>query len=296
LRRLLKIITPDFIIKAYKNQKSKNRRVKREKLAKLGQVLTQKEIESALVNVGIKNGDVVMLHSSLSSLGNVENGAEDAINAFINVIGSSGTLAMPSFPAIGYNLDYLKSNPVFDIRNTPSKMGAITETFRKMNGVKRSFHPTDAVCALGKEAEMLTKDHFGQLTPYNINSPFYKLIQLKAKIVLIGVELETVTNFHTPEDAIVNFKYPIYHAKIFTASMIDEYGKNQTMTTKVHDPLFSKQRRCNDLKESFIAAGFVKEFKLGIANCLVVEADKMHEWLIENYKKGITIYTPFGKN
>ena len=296
MRSLIKIITPDFIINAYKKQKSKKRRSKREELAKLGQVITQKEIETALTEAGIKNGDVAMLHSSLSSLGNVEGGAITVINAFMNVLGDNGTLVMPSFPAIGYNFDYLSGNPVFDIKQTPSKMGIITEVFRKMDGVKRSFHPTDSVCAIGKEAEMLTIGHFGQHTPYNNNSPFYKLTQLNSKILLIGVQLETVTNFHTPEDAIPDFKYPVYHPKVFNARMIDESGNAQAMTTNVHDPVFSKQRKCNEFKEPFLTNGIAREFKLGLANCMVIEANRMHAWLIESYYKGITIYTPHGKD
>lgn len=296
LRKLLKIIIPAFIIHAYKNKKRKSKQAKRDALAKSGQLLTQNEIENALKDVGIKNGDVIMLHSSLSSLGNVENGAHTVINAILNCVGVDGTLVMPSFPAIGFNFDYLTSKPVFDIKNTPSKMGMITETFRKMDGVKRSFHPTDSVCAYGKEADYLVKDHFAQLTPYNNYSPFYKLVQLKAKLVLLGVQLETVTNFHTPEDAISDFKFPVYHTKEFVVKMIDENGKLQSMTTKVHNPVYSKKRKCNEFLQPFKAVGFAKEFKIGTANCLVVEADKMHEWLVENYKKGITIYTPFGES
>lgn len=295
MRRFLKIITPDFIIRAYKNQKSKKRKVQRETIAKSGNTLSQKQIEEKLLSIGIKNGDVVMVHSSLSSLGNVEQGAEAIVNAFLKVIGNSGTLVMPAFPAVGFNYDYLLSKPVFDIKLTPSKMGLITEVFRKMNGVKRSFHPTDSVIAFGKEAENITKDHFGQLTPYNQNSPFFKLIQLKAKIVLLGVRLETVTNFHTPEDAISNFKYPVYAANTFDVKMIDEWGEIHTMTTKVHNPVFSKKRKCNEFKVPFIQEGFAREFNLGLASCMIIEADKMHDWLMDSYKRGITMYNPNGE-
>jgi len=291
LRQFLKIIVPAFVIDLYKKRRSKRNADNRKQL----EIITEEEIKEALLKAGLKSGDTIMLHSSLKSLGNVKNGAADVINAFKKVIGLGGTLVMPSFPAIGFNYDYLNSDPVFDIKQTPSKMGIITEAFRKMNDVQRSFHPTDPVCVLGKQTEYLIKDHFGQLTPYNENSPFYKLILVKAKIVLIGVKLETVTNFHTPEDAIKDFKYPVYHSKIFSARMIDEFGKEVSMKTKVHDSAFSKKRKCNDLLNAFENVNVLSQFKIRNTNCMIVDAEKMHNWLIENYKNGITMYTPFGE-
>jgi len=295
MRKLLLKILPPRIVEFYKNYKKRSRSKQRELLEKSNNVVSQKDIEEAILKIGITAGDIVMLHSSLSKIGFVKNGAATVINSFINVLGSSGTLVMPAFPAIGFNLDYLRSNPVFDIKNTPSKMGVITETFRKMAGVLRSFHPTDSVCAMGAKAQEITNSHYAQLTPYNSNSPFYKLCRLKAKIILLGVDLNSLTNLHTLEDAEDNFKFPVYHSQIFECEMINEKGEKSVMKTKSHDPKWSKQRKCNELIPLFKAAGFLKEGKLGNASVMLIEADAMHEWMMKSYKeKGITMYTPKG--
>ena len=296
MRKILLKILPQSLIDLYKSNKKRSRLQQREQLLKKNDIVTEAMIVTALHHNGIKTGDTVMLHSSLSKIGYVENGANTLINALLQTIGAEGTLMMPAFPAVGYNYDYLKTNPVFDIKQTPSKMGIVTETFRKQTHVLRSLHPTDSVTAMGKQAQYLVKDHFGQLTPYNANSPFYRLCGLKGKILMLGVDLNSLTNLHTIEDAVNDFEYPVYHKTLFTTALIDETGKRVSMQTKVHDPFYSKKRRCNDLMPHFEKAGFLKHFKIGQANCMLINADKMHEWMVENYKtKGITMYTPNGK-
>ncbi len=296
MRKLLRNILPQALIDLYKQRKKRLAAKQRDELAKNKQTVSEVEIISVLQNAGIKEGDVLMVHSSLRKIGLVEHGADTLIEGLLKTIGSQGTLMMPSFPAIGFNYDYLKSKPVFDLKHTPSKMGIVTETFRKKTGVVRSLHPTDSVIAFGKEAEYLVKDHFGQLTPYNEKSPFYRLCGLKGKILMIGVQLESLTNLHTLEDAVPDFKYPVYHETVFTTELMDEAGNRQTMQTKVHNPVYSKKRRCNDLIPPFETAGFLKHFKLGHADCMLIDANAMHAWMVENYKtKGITMYTPQGQ-
>lgn len=267
----------------------------REQLASSKQTVSEADIVITLQQEGITQGDVLMVHSSFRQIGYVEQGAETLVNALLQVIGGEGTLMMPAFPAMGFNYDYLKSKPVFDIQKTPSRMGVVTETFRKLPGVLRSFHPTDSVIAYGKDASFLTKDHFGQLTPYNENSPFFRLCSLHGKILMIGVGLESLTNLHTLEDAVENFRFPVYHQHIFETELIDSVGQRCTMRSKVHNPEFSKKRRCNDLMPHFEAAGFLKHFQLGQAACLLIDAGAMHQWMLENYtSRGITMYTPKG--
>ena len=295
MRKLLRNILPQALINMYRQGKKRAAARQREELARNSQALTREDIEAILRRQGIREGDVLMVHSSLRKIGLVEKGPGTLIDALLNVLGKEGTLMMPSFPAIGFNYDYLKSRPLFDVRHTPSRMGVVTETFRKKSGVLRSLHPTDAVIAFGKEAEYLVKDHFGQITPYNDKSPFYRLCELKGKILMIGVGLESLTNLHTLEDAVSDFKYPVYHDTLFTAELIDEEGSKRTMQTRVHNPVWSKKRRCNDLIPPVEAAGILKRFRLGLADCLLLDAYAMHAWMVENYRsRGVTMYTPQG--
>ncbi|MBK7967281.1 MAG: AAC(3) family N-acetyltransferase [Bacteroidetes bacterium] len=100
---------------------------------------SKEDLIAGLKKIGITEGDVLLVHSSLSKIGFVHGGPTAVIQALLETIGSTGTLLMPSFPAKGRNKDYLNANPVFDVLNTPSAMGIITEEFRQMPRVKEAY-------------------------------------------------------------------------------------------------------------------------------------------------------------
>jgi aminoglycoside 3-N-acetyltransferase len=248
-----------------------------------------------LKKIGLVAGDSVLVHSSLSKIGFVPGGAATVIEALFEVVGPEGTLLFPTFPAKGKNKTHLEEHPFFDIVNTPSQMGSITEYFRKMPGVHRSFHPTDPVCAKGPLAEYYTSTHYGQLTPYNKHSPFRKLCDKKGKILMMGTTLNgACTNLHTLEDA-VNFKYPVYDEKIVDIKMIDANGKISTVKTKVHNPEYSVKRNCDALKPLFEKENVLTNGTIGSAKSMLIDADKMLQVMIKYYnEQGVTMYTPYG--
>ncbi len=287
--------TPNFIldwIKLFLKRK-REKKIGKQKLAKTG--VTKDKLIVDLKRIGLREGDSVLVHSSLSKIGFVEGGAGTVIDALTEVIGEKGTLLFPAFPAKGKNKTYLEGTPFFDIANTASQMGSITEYFRKQKGVCRSFHPTDSVCARGPLAEYYTNSHFGELTPYTENSPFRKLCFKKGKILMLGTTLNgACTNLHTLEDA-VEFRYPVYDEKIYTVKMVNFDGIVSTMKTKVHNPIFSVKRNCDALKPLFEKEGVLVNGKIGAASSMLIDADKMLATMIRYYdEKGVTMYTPGG--
>ena len=86
---------------------------------------TQTDLVSGLGSLGLTSGDVVFVHSSLSSFGHVEGGAETVVQAFLEVLGPEGTLAGPSFGK------YFKegSGQVWDRDGSPSLLNRTTSTF-----------------------------------------------------------------------------------------------------------------------------------------------------------------------
>ena len=284
---------PQFILEWGKKLKKTQRR-KQLKLQSLTPV-TKELLIKDFIKIGIKKGDSVFIHSSLSKIGFVDGGAETIVDALFETVGETGTLLFPSFPVAGRNKKYLENNPVFDIKNTGSQMGIITEYFRKLDGVCRSVHPTDSVCAKGPLADYYTNSHFEQLTPYNENSPFRKLCKRGGKILMLGTTLNgACTNLHTLEDA-VNFKFPVYDKRIFNVKMIDESGNETWMKTKVHDPKFSAKRNCDALKPMFEKENVLVNGMIGQSKSMLIDAEKMLQVMIKNYNEnGITMYTPFG--
>ena len=286
---------PEFVLDWAKQLKKNQRRKHLHQQQQGSSGISMEKLVADLRNIGLCENDSVLVHSSLSKIGFVEGGPATVVHALFQVVGAGGNLLFPSFPAKGRNKKYLENSPSFDLLHTPSQMGSITEYFRKLDDVHRSFHPTDPVCAKGPLAEYFTNSHYGQITPYNENSPFRKLCEKRGKILMLGTTLNgACTNLHTLEDA-VDFIYPVYDAEVFQVKMIDKDGKETFMNTKVHDPLYSAKRDCDALKPIFEKEGVLINGFVGEASAMLIDANKMLEVMIKYYnEKGVTMYTPFG--
>jgi aminoglycoside 3-N-acetyltransferase len=148
-----------------------------------------------LKELGIKRGDTVIVHSSLSSMGEVKGGAETVISALLYILGDEGTLL---FPAFSYSSVYETHR--FSYADTPVCVGKIPETFRHMEGVIRSIHPTHSVAAIGRLARSLTEGHENDRTPMGVNSPYRKLADADALILMLGCSLSSVSYMHALEE------------------------------------------------------------------------------------------------
>lgn len=296
-RDTLRALTPQFIIDLFRANKRKKTRQAIEDQLQKGDVLTQKDLEKQIQKLGIVAGDDLLVHCAFSKLGAIQGGPQTLIDAFKSVIGEKGNLLMPSSPNASFQLDYIQKLEIFDVDNEPSKMGAVSETFRKNKGVLRSAHPTEPVCVWGKDAEWYTTKHETDGTAYGKNSPFYKLTEKKGKILYIGVTLDNAgTSLHASEDAIPNFKFPIYYNEILTVK-VKNGDKTFDIQTKVHNPEQSRKRQCDGLLPLFENNNIAKLMQLGAAKTWVFDAYRMQETLIKAYYEyGVTIYTPDPNN
>jgi len=296
IRDIIRSLAPTFLLKAYRQkQKAKQRQfLQNQKLN--GEIWTKNDLITQFQTIGIKKGDVLLVHSSLSKIGFIENGPKDFVDALLETVGSEGHILMPNSPNASFQLDYIQQLSVFDVQNDVSKLGAITEYFRKLPNSIRSEHPTEPVSCVGPNADFFVGNHFGNMTPYNEKSPFYKVSQMNGKILYVGVTLDNAgTNLHTLEDAISDFKYPVYHEEIFDVKVKSIDGTNKSMQTKVHNPVWSKKRQCDELLPLFEAANVAQKVKIGNAETWLFDAKMMLNVMIDEYQKnGVTMYTPKG--
>ena len=138
-----------------------------------------------------------MVHSSLSSFGKVEGGAEAVIKALMELVGPKGTVLMPSF---NHNAPFSPSGPgVYDPKDTPCINGRIPDTFWRMEGVYRSLDPTHPFSAYGHDAERYTKNHHLTLT-MGEESPLGLITFDGGYQINIGTTHNTTTAKHVSRD------------------------------------------------------------------------------------------------
>jgi len=160
-------------------------------------VVTQADIVAGLRALGLQPGDMVQVHSSLSSFGHVEGGPQVVVDALLEVLGPEGTLMAPTFNH-GSREAFDDEDEIFDPRTTRSVNGAITEAVRKRPEAHRSLHPTHPCAAIGPQAEWLTSEHL-ELRTFDARSPLGKLVSSGGKICMMGVGMNTCTAAHVAE-------------------------------------------------------------------------------------------------
>ena len=218
-----------------------------------------------LVALGIRPDDTVLVHSSLSSLGYVEGGADTVIDALISVL-PEGTLLMP---ALSYK--YCRpETPNFSAKDTPSCVGLITETFRKREGVIRSIHPSHSVCGIGKYAKEILSQHIKSSTPVGPDSPFALLPKYGGKVLMLGCGVAPNTSMHGVEELVVP-DY-LFREQEYPFTLIDEAGNQITKNYKFHNFKDTGQRYFRLANLMDIPSGKVLN-----AECHLIDAKKMWE-------------------
>jgi aminoglycoside 3-N-acetyltransferase len=166
-----------------------------------------------LAALGLAPGGIVIVHSSLKSLGYIVGGPGAVIAALDRVLGPDGTLVMPTFSGQLTDPETWVAPPVprdwwpiirahepaFDPAATPTRiMGAVPELFRTLPGTHRSYHPHVSFASRGKHAEAIVAVH-GFADSLGETSPLARLYVLDAKILLLGVGHANNSSIHLAE-------------------------------------------------------------------------------------------------
>lgn len=274
-------------------KKRVKRQVRKQRLKSIQEAhvpVTLAEFEQALRYLSIAEGQIVFVHSGADWLRSVEGGPIKVVETIKAVIGTRGTLLMPSFPIDGLAVDFLRTS-TFDIRRSPSKMGLITEIFRRMPGVVRSLHPTHPVCAFGPMAEELISNHHLIMYPFGPSTPFSRMDEKGGKILMIGVDSACLTHVHVAEDALVSaFPKSVYLNDPITVDVVDMEGITRKVTTYAHNPAVSRLKSITRFENEWIREGVLKRGAAGNIELRVFESAALSGLLKEWAKNGKTIY------
>ncbi|MBU0477136.1 AAC(3) family N-acetyltransferase [bacterium] len=220
-----------------------------------------------LRDIGVNKGDTIFVHSDISAFGKLCISdrsfiLKSLIYSLKESVSNNGTIIMPTFT---YN--FCKGE-IYDVRNTKSDVGVLTEYFRVQPEVSRTIHPIFSVAIWGKYKSHLldiSKDSFDE------NSIFGKLHQMNGKIIFLGAPFQSCTYVHYVEQMHgVPYRYiKTFKGKIKESSIIyeDEYDYFVRYLDKTIITDLSK------LERHMLTKGLMKEIKLGAGRVLMVNSD-----------------------
>ncbi|MFO7824212.1 MAG: AAC(3) family N-acetyltransferase [Cyclobacterium sp.] len=195
----------------------------------------KQRIQKDLSQLRLGEGDHVLVHASLNSLGKFSDRAKIVVSSLLDLLGPGGTLLMP---ALSYQT-VTPDNPIFDLAKTPACVGALPEFFRTFPGVQRSMHPTHSVCAIGKLSDYFLSEHLLDDTPCGPHSPFAKLPEVHGKILFLGCGTRPNTSMHAVEERI---KPPYLLGARVNYTLKDQTGRKMSKSYFTHDFAGFEQR------------------------------------------------------
>jgi aminoglycoside 3-N-acetyltransferase len=179
---------------------------------------------------GVEPGDTLLLHSNIQRTIRAARKAghvltvRDVLDSFLEAIEPAGTLLLPLF-----NFDFTRGTP-FDIRHTPSQMGALTEAGREYPGSVRTGHPVYSFAAIGARAALF--DGMDNRSAFADDSPFGLLRRLEGRVAALDLDdHDSMTFYHHVEEM---KRVPYRFFKDFHGTYIDREGQTSERTYTIY--------------------------------------------------------------
>jgi aminoglycoside 3-N-acetyltransferase len=232
------------------------------------------DVTDALRSVGVASGSVVLVHpdaivaAQFSPKSNEER-LDLLIGAIDTAIGTRGTLLMPAF-----SYSFTKGEP-FDMRNTPSAVGMVTERFRTRPGVCRSADPIFSFACRGPLAQELcalpVRECFGS------ESVFAALHRWNALLVDLGCSLSRGGTFvHYVETAHgVDYRYK----KTFSGTVVLPNGQTEecSVVYNVRDLTRKSDGDLRRLQNRLVRDGKLRSADVGRSRIIAVTAKDLFD-------------------
>ncbi len=239
-------------------------------------MLTVAQLKDQIRDLGIEKDDTVLIHISMRAVGPVEGGAEGLIDAFCQVL-EDGLFLVPTHSWALVNRDH----PVYDVRSTPSNIGAVPNTAAFRGDGFRSLHPTHSIWGHGAEAESFLRGEELVHTPTPVGHAWARLADRKAKILLIGIGNERNTFLHAVEE-MADVPNRI-HPEPFDVTIFDQEGREHHTLFAGHycteHPHVSEQ--FVNFDRAFTELGVWKEGRLGNAKVMVVDSVRCRDAVLK---------------
>ena len=260
------------------------------------------QILKALRNLGVGEGDILIVHSSYNALKPTGLTPEQIIAGLAALVGGAGTIAMPAIPVIRHEpKDSDKFSDAaydrtfdYDARSTRIATGALPKALMLWPGAVRSRHPGNSMVAIGAQAEMMMRDNLAddEPMPCGPGSSWHYCYLHNAKIISLGVDMvHTLTMIHVAEDA---FDWPVanwYRRRRFTIRDGD-FQREITVRERRHSwsQFYAERAFSRDLTGADVATVTAID-GLPVSFC---ESRKLIDFLRAHPRAGYPYYFPLG--
>ncbi|MBP0580750.1 aminoglycoside 3-N-acetyltransferase [Labrys sp. LIt4] len=245
-----------------------------------------------LRRLGIREGDMVMVHAAMSRLGPLLNGPDALSHALLDVVGPQGTM-MVYTDWDSVHTDLLDEEgrvlpawrdhvPGFDQQASRAVRanGVIAEFVRTMPGAHRSGNPGASMAAIGARAAWLTADH-PQDYGYGEGSPLAKLVAAGGRVLMAGAPWDTMTLIHhadhlarLPGKRILRYEVPFAGKNGTIWRFIEEFDTTEPVLEDIPPNYIER------IVSAFVAQGGGRQGLIGQAPSLLVDARPMLDFAI----------------
>ena len=150
-------------------------------------------IKKDLQALGLKSGDIILVHSSMSKIGWIAGREIAVIEALLEVVGLQGTIVMPSFTGENSQPELWQNPPV-----PASWVDQIKNEMLPFDPLTTPTNPQVSMSGHGKLAKSIIENH--QLSPgFGRFSPLQRVYDLNGKVLLLGVDYNRCTCMHLAE-------------------------------------------------------------------------------------------------
>ena len=248
-------------------------------------------LETALATIGIEPGDAVMVHSGFRATSGFTGTPADVIDAMLRALGPEGHLLMMSIPYRGSSQRYAESDPLFDVRRTPSAVGLISEIFRRRAGVVRSLSPLHPVLAHGPLAAWLVADHDTALRSCGKGTPFERFLSINGQLLFFDAPYSSMTFAHYIED-LCRDRLPLalYDPAPRTIRVRDETGGERAVRQLVFSAEARQRRHFGPIEASLRRDGKLRACRVGNTRLLCVAAQDVVSCAVRLVDEGPGFY------
>lgn len=257
------------------------------------------EILQQLREWGVGEGALLIVHSSFDCLKSTGLSPVEIINKLRNLVGESGTLAMPVIrkykeePEASEKIlpSYIPPKSIYNVKRTPIQSGLLPTFLMRVPGAEVSLHPLNPLCAVGPLAkEMMMGNIDGDKpAPHGANSAWKYCLDHNAFVIGLGTDLRHHNTMgHVAEEAFGDWYWSDeewYNLRDFTIELSKD--EKFDITVKERKPKWGMLHQAElNRYHDFLSNGIVKTKMFGNVLLEFEESKQLISFLRSKNKKG----------